>query len=317
RGRRPVVDDATYNRYTPADLEACAGHALAWAAGLVKGRGAVVLQGHSEGALVAARTLLALHEAKSPLAGRITALVLAGTPGTDMREIVDAQYASAEKRQAMHAALEAGDDAALRAHGGTGAGSLRALLALPPLTDTFEALARARVRTRVALFHGRDDRAVPPASAERLLVENQRRIDDARPALDLSLRLYPAGHGLDLGAVHDMALWIADALTPAGHLAIAPRVDEGELAADISDGAAETLAGVYRVDEGMTLEITREDGRLWAQVTGQPRFRIYPSSEQRFFARVAPISFEPEREGDRVVAVTLIQGEPLRCPRVR
>lgn len=83
---------------------------------------------------------------------------------------------------------------------------MRALFELPPLTETFAALAKAGAKTRIALFHGRSDTAVPIEMAEALFAENPARALDGQRQLDLSLREYLGGHSLNLGAFHDMAL---------------------------------------------------------------------------------------------------------------
>jgi hypothetical protein len=48
-----------------------------------------------------------------------------------------------------------------------------------------------------------------------------------------------------------------------------------------------------------TLTVTCEDDRLFAQLTGQQRFRIYPESDSKFYYRVvdAQITFECDAEG--------------------
>jgi len=48
-----------------------------------------------------------------------------------------------------------------------------------------------------------------------------------------------------------------------------------------------------------TLAVTCEENRLFAELTGQPRFGIYPESESKFFYKVvdAQITFECDAEG--------------------
>ena len=47
------------------------------------------------------------------------------------------------------------------------------------------------------------------------------------------------------------------------------------------------------------IKITTENGRLYAQLTGQDRFEIFPSSETSFFYKVvdAQINFEKDEDG--------------------
>ncbi len=57
--------------------------------------------------------------------------------------------------------------------------------------------------------------------------------------------------------------------------------------------------GFYRAAPSLFLAITREGGRFFTQLTGQPRVEIYPESPTKFFATVvaAQISFVTNAEG--------------------
>ncbi|MEM1055446.1 MAG: serine hydrolase [Bacteroidota bacterium] len=85
--------------------------------------------------------------------------------------------------------------------------------------------------------------------------------------------------------------------------------------------APEVLAGyvgTYRLAPGVDATITTEYGRLYAQITGQPAFRIYPRSDARFYYTVveAEIEFTPV-EGGQAPSLTLFQnGMELPAPRV-
>jgi serine-type D-Ala-D-Ala carboxypeptidase/endopeptidase len=67
--------------------------------------------------------------------------------------------------------------------------------------------------------------------------------------------------------------------------------------------------GVYEITPSVRLILVREGGKLLAQVTGQPQFPIYPSSETEFFYQVvdARIVFRLDDEGE-VEGLTLVQG---------
>ena len=220
-----TIEDATYNSYTVDDLVACAVGALTWASTTEKaGSGApIVIHGHSEGAIVATRALLELQRQQSALVPHISAVLLSGTPAGSMAEIVKAQAAGDGGWPAYQHALDTKDDAFFRTHSGIGATTMTAMLALPPLTVTFAELANTGFGSRIALFHGRNDDAVPVAMVERLEHENSERRRRGEGSLELSLREYLGGHHLDLSALHDMALWLADALDPEGYLQSAPR----------------------------------------------------------------------------------------------
>ena len=53
--------------------------------------------------------------------------------------------------------------------------------------------------------------------------------------------------------------------------------------------------GRYQLAPGVVLSITREGGRLFAQVTGQNRAEVFAESESKFFFRVvdAELTFSP------------------------
>ena len=76
--------------------------------------------------------------------------------------------------------------------------------------------------------------------------------------------------------------------------------------------------GVYELQPGFKIEITREGTQLKAQATGQPQFDLFPQSETRFYLKVvdAQVEFHP---GDDGVAesLTLFQGgQEMNAPRV-
>lgn len=316
RGYR--TDDAVYNKYTLADLTACATAALRWASERpqVGEASPIVVRGHSEGAIVAGEVLLALHESKDVLASRVEALLLSGVPAGSMREIFERQAEASGRSADYERALQNGDDAFVRAHTGLGAETLRALLAARPLRETFAALAPHRPATRIALFHGTEDANAPVEMVRALVEDNEARLSFGEPALELAARYYGAGHRLDLGAVHDMNLWMLDAIRGQGYLGKAEREAGQVVAIEAAESAIAAAVGQYRIEEGVTLAIKRDGKHLFAQVTGQQAFPIYFTAENKLATRVAPIELELERDGAGVQAVVLIQGERLRCPRV-
>ena len=78
------------------------------------------------------------------------------------------------------------------------------------------------------------------------------------------------------------------------------------------------LVGQYELAPKAIFSITQEGNKLFAQLTGQDRYRIYAESETKFFYRVvdAQISFELDDQG-RCVALTLHQGGDRRAPRLK
>lgn len=71
----------------------------------------------------------------------------------------------------------------------------------------------------------------------------------------------------------------------------------------------ERYVGKYQLAPGFILTITREEGRLFAQATGQGRNEIFAETDRKFFLRVvdAQITFTPGPDG-RAEKLTLHQG---------
>lgn len=78
-----------------------------------------------------------------------------------------------------------------------------------------------------------------------------------------------------------------------------------------------TYEGIYRLTDTLDLTVTRQGRMLFAQATGQARFRVWPDSPTRFRYRVvdATIDFEVDEGG--VVAGLLFRqdGQELRAAR--
>ncbi len=69
------------------------------------------------------------------------------------------------------------------------------------------------------------------------------------------------------------------------------------------------LVGDFQLDGGDVLSITRRDGGLMAQLTGQRAVEIYPEADDAFFYRIVPaqLTFTRDEEG-RAESVVLHQG---------
>ena len=54
--------------------------------------------------------------------------------------------------------------------------------------------------------------------------------------------------------------------------------------------------GVYEFAPTVTLTVTREGGQLYAMLTGQPKFEIFPEGEKNFFLKVvdAQLTFDAD-----------------------
>ncbi|HQW66489.1 MAG TPA: serine hydrolase [Gemmatimonadales bacterium] len=80
-------------------------------------------------------------------------------------------------------------------------------------------------------------------------------------------------------------------------------------AVPLDSTALARLTGRYELGPGFEIAVTRSGPALYAQATGQSRFRIFASSPTRFFFRVvdAELSFQQD-SGGRTTGLTLHQG---------
>jgi len=90
-----------------------------------------------------------------------------------------------------------------------------------------------------------------------------------------------------------------------GEVPAAPVHTEITLSADV----LARYVGSYNFPEGFTIVITLENGQLMEQLTGQPKFPIFPETETRFFLKVveATVDFRVDAAG-AATAMTLNQG---------
>jgi len=76
--------------------------------------------------------------------------------------------------------------------------------------------------------------------------------------------------------------------------------------------------GVYEIQPGVEIEVTRDGQQLIGQVTGQPTFEMYAESETEFYLTVvdAQIEFNGDGEGP-AESLTLYQGgQVVPAPRI-
>lgn len=84
---------------------------------------------------------------------------------------------------------------------------------------------------------------------------------------------------------------------------------ENEEPAEVNTAVFDAYTGEYELAPNMIITISKEDNRLFAQLTGQPRFEIFPRSETIFFFEVvvADITFSKDDSG-KVSSLILNQG---------
>ena len=80
----------------------------------------------------------------------------------------------------------------------------------------------------------------------------------------------------------------------------------------------DNYVGRYQLAPSAILTISRDDAHLFAQLTGQPRFEIFPEGEKQFFLKVvdAQLTFETDAQGKATAAVLHQNGIDQRAPRI-
>jgi CubicO group peptidase (beta-lactamase class C family) len=81
----------------------------------------------------------------------------------------------------------------------------------------------------------------------------------------------------------------------------------------------DAFVGKYDYGQGkVIMTVTREGNRLYAQLTGQPRFEIFPASPTEFFWKVvnARVTFVKDADGKTVKAVHHQGGQTFDAPRI-
>jgi len=78
---------------------------------------------------------------------------------------------------------------------------------------------------------------------------------------------------------------------------------------EIADDILASYVGVYEMQPGVNMTITKNEQQLSAQLTGQPVLEIFPSAENDFFLKAVNARLVFTREGDKpATQVTLHQG---------
>jgi CubicO group peptidase (beta-lactamase class C family) len=120
----------------------------------------------------------------------------------------------------------------------------------------------------------------------------------------------PPAPGVNPGSLaHDVAeLYLGETLPPRER----PAVD-----AEVSAEAKDAVVGRYDYG-GAVLTVTREGDRLYAQLTRQPKFEIFPKTESTFFWKVveAEVTFVKDDKGKVVKAIHKQGGQTIDAPRL-
>ena len=86
----------------------------------------------------------------------------------------------------------------------------------------------------------------------------------------------------------------------------------------VADSVLSKYVGVYKLDESMNLTVTKEDGSLYLQATGQDKFQLYAHSQWKFFLKVtqADVEFLENKKGI-VDRLKLLQGGEFVCKKIQ
>ena len=81
----------------------------------------------------------------------------------------------------------------------------------------------------------------------------------------------------------------------------------------------DSLAGKYDYAESGVLTVTREGNHLFAQLTGQPKFEIFPKSETEYYWKVvdAQITFVKDATGKVTKAIHHQDGQTIDAPKIQ
>jgi CubicO group peptidase (beta-lactamase class C family) len=98
----------------------------------------------------------------------------------------------------------------------------------------------------------------------------------------------------------------------------APRVEE-HAAIQLTPEALDAYVGKYDYGQGkVILTVTREGNQLSAQLTDQPKFEIFPASENEFFWKVveAKVTFVKDASGKVIKGIHEQGGQKLEVPKI-
>ena len=96
-----------------------------------------------------------------------------------------------------------------------------------------------------------------------------------------------------------------------------PAPDAGRTAIALAPERLAALVGRYQIAPAVSMTITRIDDRLFAQLTGQPSFEVYPESATAFFFKVvdAQLTFQLGPDGRAIGLVLHQNGRDLPAKR--
>ena len=122
---------------------------------------------------------------------------------------------------------------------------------------------------------------------------------------------------VDLAVGRDSILDTALGLLGAAP-SVSPSVPSPETIVEVDPQTYDAYVGQYELSPEVIITITREDGRLLVQATGQPEIEIYPESETEYFAKVADvhITFVKDVTGEIAGLVLRLEGQETPAERI-
>lgn len=114
------------------------------------------------------------------------------------------------------------------------------------------------------------------------------------------------------------AIFLKDKLTPASAAPAAPAKPAAPVEVALDPARLDAYVGNWILDPNFSFIISKEDGKLFAQPTGQSRYPLFASSERSFFLKVVDGDFTFDPPGsDGVVASAVYRQDARRHPIVR
>jgi hypothetical protein len=99
---------------------------------------------------------------------------------------------------------------------------------------------------------------------------------------------------------------------------VAPRAKD-IIEAKVDPAVYDSLVGNYDYGHGAVLTATREGNHLFAQLSGQPKFEIFPKSETEYFWKVvdAQVTFVKDATGKVTKATHHQGGRTFDAPKIQ
>ena len=96
-------------------------------------------------------------------------------------------------------------------------------------------------------------------------------------------------------------------------------VPKERMAAEVNPRIYDAYVGQYELAPDLIVTVTKENNRLFAQATGQPKFELYPESETKFFARVANIqvTFVKNEKGEVTQLIAHQEGTDTAAKKIK